>query len=54
MCVFETTEGRSGGLFSVKSVVSTDEGVNWGQQRSQVYFPTGSNSNGPSFSFSSL
>ncbi|KAI0807640.1 neuraminidase [Fomes fomentarius] len=45
MCVFETTEGRSGGLFSVKSVVSTDEGVNWGQQRSQVYFPTGSNSN---------
>ncbi|KAH9945947.1 glycoside hydrolase family 93 protein [Epithele typhae] len=40
MCVFETTEGR-GGLFSVKSVVSTDEGATWGQ-RSVVYNPGGS------------
>ncbi|RDX56566.1 glycoside hydrolase family 93 protein [Lentinus brumalis] len=44
MCVFETTEGRSGGTFSVKSVVSTDEGATWGQ-RSPVYAPSAANAN---------
>ncbi|KIY63212.1 glycoside hydrolase family 93 protein [Cylindrobasidium torrendii FP15055 ss-10] len=34
MCVFETTEGL--GRMNVKSVVSTDDGKNWGY-RSQVY-----------------
>ncbi|KAF5350117.1 hypothetical protein D9756_009219 [Leucocoprinus leucothites] len=42
MCVFETTEGL--GRFSVKSVVSNDDGVTWGE-RAQVYVATGSNNN---------
>ncbi|KAL1745333.1 glycoside hydrolase family 93 protein [Schizophyllum fasciatum] len=37
ICVFETTEGRNG-KFIVKSVISTDDGANWGQ-RSEVYVP---------------
>ena len=45
MCVFETTEGRTGGTFQVKSVVSTDEGTNWGQ-RSPVHVPSAANANG--------
>ena len=49
MCVFETTEGRTGGRFSVKSVVSTNEGVSWDEERSQVYFPTNADSSGTSF-----
>jgi hypothetical protein len=44
LCVFETTEG-SGTLFTVKSVVSNDDGATWGE-RSQVYVPTGSGNNG--------
>ncbi|EJF66027.1 neuraminidase [Dichomitus squalens LYAD-421 SS1] len=44
MCVFETTEGHSG-LFSVKSVVSTDDGKTWGTTRSEVFNPSGSNNN---------
>lgn len=44
LCVFETTEG-SGSLFTVKSVVSNDDGTTWGE-RSQVYVPTGSGNNG--------
>ena len=43
MCVFETTEGS--GLFTVKSVVSDNDGLTWGE-RSQVYVPTGTNNNG--------
>lgn len=43
MCVFETTEGT--GTFTVKSVVSVDDGKTWGF-RSQVYVPTGSGNNG--------
>ena len=39
MCVFETTEG-SAPLYTVKSVVSNDDGAHWGE-RSQVYIPTG-------------
>ncbi len=53
MCVFETTEGRSGGTFSVKSVVSTDEGATWGQ-RSPVYAPSAANANGQSFRSASI
>jgi hypothetical protein len=44
LCVFETTEG-SGTLFTVKSVVSNDDGTEWGG-RSQVYVPIGSGNNG--------
>ena len=44
LCVFETTEG-SGSLFTVKSVVSNDDGTTWGE-RSQVYVPAGSGNNG--------
>ena len=44
MCVFETTEGR--GRFSVKSVVSPDEGVSWEPLRSIVYAPTDATKNG--------
>ncbi|KAH8913831.1 glycoside hydrolase family 93 protein [Atractiella rhizophila] len=42
MCVFETTEGT--GTFTIKSVVSADDGKTWGV-RSQVYRPTGTNNN---------
>ena len=49
MCVFETTEGRSDGTFTVKSVVSPDDGKNWGPTRSQVFVPSGSGNNGSSF-----
>lgn len=45
ICVFETTEGT--GTFTVKSVVSNNDGASWGE-RSQVYIPTGSNNNGES------
>lgn len=45
LCVFETTEGT--GTFTVKSVVSSDDGATWGE-RSQVYVPTGSDNNGES------
>ena len=51
MCVFETTEGRSDGTFTVKSVVSPDDGKNWGPTRSQVFVPSGSGNNGPSLPF---
>ncbi|PIL35382.1 hypothetical protein GSI_02108 [Ganoderma sinense ZZ0214-1] len=44
MCVFETTEGHSDGTFSVKSVVSPDDGQTWGT-RSQVFVPSGSGNN---------
>jgi hypothetical protein len=37
LCVFETTEGT--GTFTVKSVVSNDDGNTWGET-SQVYIPT--------------
>ncbi|TRM63308.1 glycoside hydrolase family 93 protein [Schizophyllum amplum] len=43
MCVFETTEGTNG-RFVVKSVISTDDGVNWGQ-RSPVYAPADTSRN---------
>lgn len=39
MCVFETTENDQT-HFSVKSVVSADDGVTWGH-RSQVFVPGG-------------
>ena len=45
MTVFETTEGHSG-TFSVKSVVSTDDGNTWGTTRSVVVNPSGTNNNG--------
>ena len=45
MCVFETTEGR-GSKFSVKSVVSPDEGVTWEPLRSIVHAPTDATKNG--------
>ncbi|KAM5537171.1 hypothetical protein V8D89_009104 [Ganoderma adspersum] len=45
MCVFETTEGHSDGTFSVKSVVSPDDGKSWGTTRSQVFVPSGSGNN---------
>jgi hypothetical protein len=44
LCVFETTEG-TGSLFTVKSVVSNNDGIAWGERR-QVYVPTGSGNNG--------
>ena len=44
LCVFETTQG-TGSLFTVKSVVSNDDGATWGE-RSQVYVPTGNGNNG--------
>lgn len=44
LCVFETTEG-TGSLFTVKSVVSNNDGATWGERR-QVYVPTGSGNNG--------
>lgn len=44
LCVFETTEG-SAPLFTVKSVVSNNDGITWGE-RSMVYVPTGSGTNG--------
>lgn len=43
LCVFETTEGT--GTFTVKSVLSTNDGVSFAE-RSQVYVPTGSSNNG--------
>jgi hypothetical protein len=43
MCIFETTEGL--GRFSLKTVVSADDGRTWGV-RSQAYVATGSNNNG--------
>ena len=49
LCVFETTEGTAP-LFTVKSVLSNNDGVAWGE-RSQVYVPTGSGNNG-AFGFS--
>ena len=49
LCVFETTEGTAP-LFTVKSVLSDNDGVAWGE-RSQVYVPTGSGNNG-AFGFS--
>ncbi|KAF8316546.1 glycoside hydrolase family 93 protein [Clavulina sp. PMI_390] len=42
LCVFETTQGT--GTFTVKRVVSRDDGVTWGE-REQVYVPTGTNNN---------
>ncbi len=42
----------SGGLLTVKSVISNDDGATWGS-RSQVYVPTGSNNNGMQNLFSS-
>ena len=44
LCVFETTEGTAP-LFTVKSVVSNNDGATWGE-RSQVYVPTGVGNNG--------
>ncbi|KAF8316545.1 hypothetical protein DL93DRAFT_2056274 [Clavulina sp. PMI_390] len=45
MCVFETTEGSSvAGTFTVKRVISTDDGSTWGE-REQVYVPTGTDNN---------
>ncbi|KAJ7643322.1 glycoside hydrolase family 93 protein [Mycena polygramma] len=48
LCVFETTEG-TGGLFTVKSVVSSNDGVSFGE-RAQVYIPDrpGTNAGAPS------
>jgi hypothetical protein len=43
MCIFETTEGL--GRFSLKTVVSSDDGRTWGV-RSQAYIATGTNNNG--------
>ncbi|KAF8801543.1 glycoside hydrolase family 93 protein [Phlegmacium glaucopus] len=43
LCVFETTEG-TGPLFTVKSVVSNNDGATWGERR-QVYVPTGIGNN---------
>lgn len=43
LCVFETTEGT--GTFTVKSVLSTNDGVSFAERR-QVYVPTGSSNNG--------
>ena len=54
MCVFETTEGRSDGTFTVKSVVSPDDGKTWGPTRSQVFVPSGSGNNGSSLPSSLL
>lgn len=45
ICVFETTEGT--GTFTVKSVVSIDDGATWGSRR-QVFVPGGNNNNGVS------
>jgi hypothetical protein len=39
LCVFETTEG-TGSLFTVKSVVSSDDGVSF-SGRAQVFVPGG-------------
>ncbi|KAF7325041.1 Glycoside hydrolase family 93 protein [Mycena kentingensis (nom. inval.)] len=44
LCVFETTEGT--GTFTVKSVVSTDDGASWGG-RASVYVPTRKNAGAP-------
>ncbi|KAJ7746800.1 glycoside hydrolase family 93 protein [Mycena maculata] len=46
-CIFETTEGTAP-LFTVKSVVSENDGVTWGQ-RTQVYVPdvSGNNAGAP-------
>ncbi|KAH8802501.1 Sialidase [Xylogone sp. PMI_703] len=41
IAVFESQEN---GLFTVKSVTSSDDGVNWGNRR-PVYTPTGTNNN---------
>ncbi|KAJ7055692.1 glycoside hydrolase family 93 protein [Mycena amicta] len=43
LCIFETTEGTAP-LFTVKSVVSTNDGVSFAE-RAQVYVPTGSGHN---------
>ncbi|KAJ7460739.1 glycoside hydrolase family 93 protein [Mycena latifolia] len=43
LCVFETTEGTAP-LFTVKSVVSTNDGATWAE-RSQVFVPAGSQNN---------
>lgn len=43
LCVFETTEGA--GTFTIKSVVSANDGSTWGG-RSLVYAPTGTNNGG--------
>jgi len=43
LCVFETTENTFP-LFTVKSVVSTDDGVTW-SERTQVYVPSGTQHN---------
>ncbi|KAJ7132217.1 glycoside hydrolase family 93 protein [Mycena epipterygia] len=43
LCVFETTEGTAP-LFTIKSVVSTNDGVSFAE-RAQVYVPTGSGNN---------
>ncbi|KAJ7249478.1 glycoside hydrolase family 93 protein [Mycena rebaudengoi] len=42
LCVFETTEGT--GTFTVKSVVSSNDGMTWGGRRS-VFVPGGSQNN---------
>lgn len=44
LCVSETTE-ETLPLFTVKSVVSNDDGETWGE-RNQVYIPIGSSNNG--------
>ncbi|KAJ7493330.1 glycoside hydrolase family 93 protein [Mycena galericulata] len=43
LCIFETTENTAP-LFTVKSVVSHNDGTTWGE-RSQVYIPVGSGKN---------
>jgi hypothetical protein len=52
LCVFETTEG-TGSLFTVKSVVSSDDGVSF-SGRAQVFVPGGASHNGINSAFSSL
>ncbi|KAF8313893.1 glycoside hydrolase family 93 protein [Clavulina sp. PMI_390] len=42
ICVFETTEGT--GTFTVKRVLSRNDGATWGE-REQVYIPTGTSNN---------
>ncbi|KAJ7777333.1 glycoside hydrolase family 93 protein [Mycena metata] len=43
LCIFETTEGTAP-AYTVKSVVSINDGVSFGERR-QVYVPTGSGNN---------
>lgn len=47
LCVFETTQGTASGTFTVKSVLSTNDGASFPvSTRSQVYVPTGTDNNG--------